>query len=35
MNNLQYFVKFSPQGLCLQVRLRANQGNYLSLGDGL
>ena len=31
MNNLQYFVPFSPQGLCLGVCLGANKGNYLSI----
>ena len=29
MNNLQYFVPFSPQKLYLEVCLSANQGNYL------
>ena len=29
MNNLQYFVPFSPQELYLEVCLSANQGNYL------
>ena len=31
MNNLQYFVPFNPQGLCLGVRLGTNKGNYLSI----
>ena len=31
MNNLQYFVQFSPQELCLGVCLGANKGNYLSI----
>ena len=30
INNLQYFVPFSPQELRLEVCLSANQGNYLS-----
>ena len=33
MNNLQYFVPFSPQELCLEVCLSANKGNYLSIGE--
>ena len=32
MNNLQYFVPFSPQGLCLRACLSANnKGNHLSI----
>ena len=31
MNNLQYFVPFSPQGLCLRACLSANGGNHLSI----
>ena len=31
MNNLQYFVPFSPQELCLEACLSANKGNYLSI----
>ena len=31
MNNLQYFVPFSPQGLCLGVCLGASKGNYFSI----
>ena len=31
MNNLQYFVPFKPQGLCLEVCLGASQGNYLPI----
>ena len=31
MNNLQYFLPFSPQGLCLGVFLGASNGNYLSI----
>ena len=31
MNNPQYFVPFSPQGLCLWACLGANKGNYLSI----
>ena len=31
MNNLQYFVTFSPQELCLGACLRANKGNHLSI----
>ena len=31
MNNLQYFVPFSPQKLCLEGGLSANKGTYLSI----
>ena len=31
INNLQYFVPFSPQELRLEVCLSTNQGNYLSI----
>ena len=31
MSNPQYFVPFSPQGLCLWVCLVAKMGNYLSI----
>ena len=31
MNNLQYFVPFSPQGLCLGVFLGASNGYYFSI----
>ena len=31
MNNLQYFVPFSPQKPCLEACLRANKGNHLSI----
>ena len=31
MNNLQYFVPFSPQELCLGACLSANKGNHLSI----
>ena len=31
MKNLQYFVPFSPQELCLEVCLSPNKGNYLSI----
>ena len=31
MNNLQYFVPFSPHELCLQVCLCTNKGNYFSI----
>ena len=31
MNNFQYFVPFSPQGLCLEVDLSSYTGNYLSI----
>ena len=35
MNNLQYFVPFSPHELCLRVCLSADKGNYFPLGDSL
>ena len=31
MNNLQYFVPFSPQELCLGACLGTNKGNHLSI----
>ena len=31
MNNLQYFVRFSPQELCLGACMSANKGNHLSI----
>ena len=31
MNNLQYFVPFSPQELCLGACLSTNKGNHLSI----
>ena len=31
MNNVQRFVPFSPHELCLEVCLRANKGDYLSI----
>ena len=35
MNNVQRFVPFSPHELCLEVRLRANKGDYLSIRRGV